>query len=136
HARRALRRLRQQGSRHVDPDVPRRRARVLIRSRLFGIALCAGPAACSQSLFDNHGPGTTGGDDTGPATCNAPCLADAAVDFDGSAGGKNQLWRYLDDHRNRTFTVMMPGPTTQTGPDPPNHITPCAATPAAAARTH
>lgn len=106
---------------------------VLIRSRLLGIVLCACATACSQSLFDNHGPGTTGGDDTGPATCNAPCLADAAVDFDGSAGGKNQLWRYLDDHRNRTFIGMTPGPTTQTGADPANHITTCAESPDAAA---
>ncbi len=90
-------------------------------------------AACSQSLFDDHcGGGGGGGDDgggsnTGPATCNAPCLADAAVDFDGSAGGKDKVWRYLDDHRDRTWTAMTSSSTTMTGADPANHITTCAA---------
>ena len=78
---------------------------VLIRLGWLCVLACA---ACSQSLFDAHGPGGGGGGDddgsnTGPATCNAPCLADAAVDFDGSATGKSKAWRYLDDHRDRTY---------------------------------
>ncbi len=107
---------------------------VLIRLGWLCVLACA---ACSQSLFDAHGPGAgnNGGDGggNGPATCNAPCLADAAVDFDGSAGGKNQMWRYLDDHRDRTWTAMTSGSTTMTGADPANHITTCAANPGAAA---
>lgn len=107
---------------------------VLIRLRWLCVLACA---ACSQSLFDGHGPGGGGaggdGGSTGPATCNAPCLADAAVDFDGSAGGKNQMWRYLDDHRDRTWTAMTASSTTMTGADPANHITTCAANPSAAA---
>jgi hypothetical protein len=92
-------------------------------------------AACSQSLFDAYGPGNGNGgdDDTGPASCKAPCLADAAVDFDGSAGGKNQMWRYLDDHRDRTWVAMTPGSAMMTGADPANHIKTCAANGSAAA---
>jgi concanavalin A-like lectin/glucanase superfamily protein len=98
---------------------------VLIR---LGWLCVLASAACSQSLFDAHG-----GEDTGPAACSAPCLADAAVDFNGSAGGKNQMWRYLDDHRDRTWAAMTPGSATMTGADPANHITTCAANPGAAA---
>jgi hypothetical protein len=102
---------------------------VLIRLGWLCILACA---ACSQSLFDAYGPP---GGDSEPATCNAPCIADAAVDFDGSAGGKNQMWRYLDDHRNRTWTAMAPGGTTMTGADPANQITSCAGNGRAAACT-
>lgn len=101
---------------------------VLIRLGWLCVLACA---ACTQSLFDAHGPGS--GDDTGPETCNAPCLADAAVDFDGSAGGKNQMWRYLDDHRDRTWTAMAASSTKMTGTDPANHIMTCAANRGAAA---
>lgn len=103
---------------------------VLTRLGLLCVLACA---ACSQSLFDAHGPGSGDGGTTGPAACNAPCLADAAVDFDGSAGGKNQMWRYLDDHRDRTWTAMTPSKTMMSGADPANHITTCAANPSAAA---
>jgi hypothetical protein len=100
---------------------------VLIRLGWLCVLACA---ACSQSLFDAHGPP---GGDSESATCNAPCIADAAVDFDGSAGGKNQMWRYLDDHRNRTWTAMTPVGTTMTGADPANQITSCAGNGRAAA---
>jgi len=100
---------------------------VLIRLGWLCVLACA---ACSQSLFDAHGPP---GGDSESATCKAPCIADAAVDFDGSAGGKNQMWRYLDDHRNRTWTAMTSGSTTMTGADPANRITSCAANGGAAA---
>ncbi len=107
---------------------------VLIRLGWLCVLACA---ACSQSLFDAHGPGPGGGGDdggnTGPATCNAPCLADAAVDFDGSATGKTKMWRYLDDHRDRTWTAMAASSTKMTGVDPANHITTCAANPSTAA---
>ncbi|HEX8111238.1 MAG TPA: LamG-like jellyroll fold domain-containing protein [Kofleriaceae bacterium] len=98
---------------------------VLIRLGWLCVLACA---ACSQSLFDAYGP-----PGSGPATCKAPCIADAAVDFDGSATGKNQMWRYLDDHRDRTWTAMTSSKTTMTGADPANHLTTCAANPGAAA---
>jgi hypothetical protein len=111
---------------------------VLIRLGWLCVLACA---ACTQSLFDAHGPGPgggggggdDGGSNTGPATCNAPCLADAAVDFDGSATGKSKAWRYLDDHRDRTWTAMAATSTKMTGADPANHITTCAANSGAAA---
>jgi hypothetical protein len=99
---------------------------VLIRLGWLCVLACA---ACSESLFDDHGPGST----NRPATCDAPCIADAAVDFDGSAGGKNHLWRYLDDHRDRTWAAMATSHTKMTGADPANHITTCAANSGAAA---
>ena len=115
---------------------------VLICRALVVGALCAF-AACSQSPFDSHGdpPGTTDGGgnhaDSGPAagtplTCPAPCLADAAGDFDGSARGTGMRWRYLDDHRDRTWAAMTAG-ATQQGGDPAVHIAACAAHPASPA---
>jgi Concanavalin A-like lectin/glucanases superfamily len=89
-------------------------------------------AACNQSLFDNYSDGGAS-DGAGPASCVAPCLADAAADFDGTAGGANQRWRYLDDHRNRTWTPMVPSGAVMMGADPANHITTCSANPSAAA---
>jgi len=110
---------------------------------VFGVALCAvlsfaGLAGCNQSLFDAHGAvdgGGGGGSDSTvvPATCPAPCLADAAGDFDGTAGGKTMLWRYLDDHRDRTWAPMTVSATMMTGADPANHITTCTAHPDAPA---
>src|SRR5262249_32798137 len=41
--------------------------------------------------------------------------------------------RYLDDHRDRTWAAMTPSSTKMTGADAANHITTCAANPAAAA---
>jgi hypothetical protein len=99
---------------------------VLIRLGWLCLLACA---ACTQSLFDAYGPGPG----NAPATCNAPCIADAAVDFDGSAAGKNHMWRYLDDHRDRTWTAMATSRTKMTGADPANHITTCAASSGAAA---
>ena len=105
---------------------------VLIRSRWLVALVCGVCApACSQSLFDSHG--SDGGNTTGPARCDAPCLADAAIDFNGSAGGSNQRWRYLDDHRDRTWTPMTPSSTAMTGADAANHLTTCAASRSAAA---
>ena len=102
----------------------------------LGVAVVAiATAACKQSLFDNHGPGpgTTadGGDDGGgpdmmvPSACAAPCLADAAGDFNGTASGARGNWRYLDDHRDRTWLAMATMPTLMTGVDPRNHIASC-----------
>lgn len=86
---------------------------VLIRIALLA-ALCL-TASCKQSLFDNHGEGdasTPPGDDAGgdvPATCAAPCAADLAADFNGEARGVHDNWRYLEDHRDRTWLPMAPG---------------------------
>lgn len=95
-------------------------------------------AGCNQSLFDAHGAadGGGGGGSDGtvvPATCPEPCLANAAGDFDGTAGGAGSHWRYLDDHRDRTWTPMTVSATMMTGADPGNHITTCAANPSAPA---
>jgi Concanavalin A-like lectin/glucanases superfamily len=112
---------------------------VLNRWALWVAAVAIATAACKQSLFDNHGPGTTsdggGGDDGGdpdmmmvPSSCAAPCLADAAGDFNGTATGARGNWRYLDDHRDRTWLTMAitsTMPALMTGVDPRNHITTC-----------
>jgi Concanavalin A-like lectin/glucanases superfamily len=109
---------------------------VLTRLGWLCVLACA---ACSQSLFDAHGPGGGGGgggDDGGgtvPMSCPDPCTADAAKDFNGSATGTNQRWRYLDDHRDRTWAAMTPAGNQMTGADARNHITTCSASSSAAA---
>jgi hypothetical protein len=113
---------------------------VLIRLGWLCVLACA---ACSQSLFDAHGPGGNGGsgsngggDDGGgmvPASCPDPCVADAAKDFNGSASGANQRWRYLDDHRDRTWAAMTAAGNQMTGADARDHITTCSASSGAAA---
>lgn len=108
------------------------------RFTVLGLVLLMG---CNQSLFDAHGAAGGGGgggdDDAGSGTvassCVAPCLADAAADFDGSPGGVGNHWRYLDDHRDRTWTPMSASSTVMTGADPGNLITTCAAKPTAPA---
>jgi hypothetical protein len=99
-------------------------------------------AGCGQSLFDAHGGGRDGGggDDDGggdgdvPDTCAAPCIADAAADFDGSPGGKGNHWRYLDDNRNRTWTPMTAAAgSAQVGVDARNSFRRCADDPLSAA---
>lgn len=111
---------------------------VLIRAGAAGLVLAAlASAACNQSLFDNHGPGGgTGGDAGGagdgggvlPGSCPAPCIADAAADFDGTDRGASLRWRYLEDHRDRTWGLMTVGSTTpavMVGQNALNHITTC-----------
>jgi hypothetical protein len=107
--------------------------RLAVRALALG-ALALGAVvlgACNQSLFDNDS-NDIGSDGTVPDRCATPCLANAAADFNGSAGGANQRWRYLDDHRNRTWTPMTPGGAAMTGADPANHIKTCSASPGAA----
>ncbi len=117
---------------------------VLIRAGLALGALAS--AACNHSLFDNH-YGGGGGTDAGigggsdgsvvvPASCAAPCLADAAVDFDGTSHGASMRWRYLEDHRDRTWGLMTVGSTTppvMTGQNALNRITTCKGTTGVAA---
>jgi hypothetical protein len=107
---------------------------------LIRIAALVALAACNQSLFDNHGqvdgaPGDAGpdADPSVPTTCEAPCAADLAADFNGSAGGVNNNWRYLDDHRDRTWLAMT-GEVHKAGADAGNQIAACnPASPACAA---
>ena len=113
---------------------------VLIRRLRWFAVLGLVVTGCSSSLFDDGnrgGGGGGGGIDSGagpvPTSCPAPCLADAAADFDGTAGGMGGHWRYLDDHRDRTWTPMAASATAMTGADAANHITTCAAHPDAPA---
>jgi hypothetical protein len=103
---------------------------VLIRHAV--LIACVLSGACKQSLFD-QGDDTAGASDGAvgspdaaapvAATCPSPCLADAAADF----AGTSRPWRYLDDHRDRTWTAMSGDATARTGADPANRIAPCAA---------
>ena len=82
-------------------------------------------AACSQSLFEN--PGDDGPGPGEPPTCQEPCLADAAGDYDGSPTGSSGRWRYLDDLRNRAWLPMTVNAEDEmVGADPANKITTCA----------
>jgi len=44
-----------------------------------------------------------------PATCPTTCIADLVENYDGTAGGSNGLWRYLDDQRDRTWVPLTDG---------------------------
>jgi hypothetical protein len=86
--------------------------------------------ACSESLFGaGRGGGGQGGDGGGtvPSDCPEKCLGDAAADFDGTPGGKGGQWRYLEDHRDRTWTAMDGSVMAMKGAVPGNQITTCAA---------
>jgi len=85
---------------------------------VLGVVLLAG---CSESLFGNHRAGNGGDDDGGVTGCTAPCDADAAADFGGTSG----RWRYLDDHRDRSWQPMSAGNQGLTGADPGTRITTC-----------
>ena len=109
---------------------------VLIRrSVVLGAVLLAG---CSESLFGAHHGGhpADAGPDGGtvPGVCTAPCVADAGAEFDGTAGGMRNHWRYLDDDRSpqRSWTVMAVGTGEMIGAGE-NRITSCALHPEAAA---
>ena len=74
---------------------------------LTRIALLAFLAACSQSLFDNNsnkdGGNNPGGEMPVASTCTAPCVGDASGDFTTGT----HMWRYLEDHRDRTWVPMV-----------------------------
>ena len=95
----------------------------MVLIRILGVVTLI--AGCDQSLFDNGG-GTDGGSGSGdPLMCPGGCLANAAADFDGSPTGSTMHWRYLDDHRDRTWAAMT-GTGPLVGADPANTITTCA----------
>ena len=108
---------------------------VLMRWLFVVLAL----AGCKQSLFDSHGGddsdgGGGSGDGSIGSTCPMPCLGDAGGDFDGTPAGGNAHWRYLDDHRDRTWAPMTAmGTETFVGANPANTISTCAQHPASAA---
>jgi hypothetical protein len=62
------------------------------------------------------------------STCPSPCVADLAGDF----GKPQSPWRYLEDHRHRTWTAMTPTADGLVGADAANAITSCAHRDAAA----
>lgn len=91
------------------------------------VALASSSWGCKQSLFDAHGDtdGGAGGDGAIALTCPGPCLGDAGGDFDGSPNGKTGRWRYLDDHRDRTWSAMLATGATFVGADPNNSFAAC-----------
>ena len=99
----------------------------MVLGRAFLIVVIG--AGCSQSLFDSHGgSGSNTGDGPVPETCQAPCVGDAAGEYDGSTAGSTGRWRYLDDHRDRSWAAMTAGNDgTMAGADAANTIGTCAA---------
>ncbi len=89
--------------------------------------------SCRQSLFDAHIEGGTAGDAPPAQVCPAPCIGDSGADFDGSATGTTGRWRYLADHRNRTWSPMTAIDGGFVGANPENTIRSCAANPSATA---
>jgi len=103
---------------------------VLGRTFSLAIVVSLGIAAggCKQSLFDSHGDDTShpDADMPVPQTCQEPCVGDAAGDFDGTAAGRTGHWRYLDDHRDRTWLAMTPdADLAMIGADASNTIATC-----------
>jgi len=113
------------------------------RSVVLGLVLIAG---CSESLFGARGGSPPGqgndaasndaaGSDSGdagnvPMSCPGTCIADAAGDFDGTARGKNNDWRYVEDHPStRTWVPMTVGTNVMTGAVSGSRITTCATNP-------
>ena len=93
------------------------------------LLLVAALTGCKQSLFDSHG----GDDDDGPggdgsiaSTCPTPCLGDGGGAFDGTAMGSDGHWRYLEDHKDRTWSAMTASGDTFVGQSTGNQITSCA----------
>ena|GEM_PF-2158939 len=98
----------------------------MVLNRFVVVALVAAlGGGCGKSLFDNgtggdDTPGSDGGVDSSidappvQTSCEAPCLGDASGNFDGTPGGANGRWRYLDDTRDRQWTAMT-GTTTKVG---------------------
>lgn len=105
---------------------------------LIRIALLVVVASCGESLFDNNPErdgGSSGSDADVPNACPAPCLGDAAADYDGTTGGTGDRWRYFEDARNRSWVAMTPSGGKLIGADAANAIGSCADTPGAAACT-
>lgn len=100
------------------------------RLSLVCAAVVAFACGCRQSLFDAHIEGKDApshGDAPNAQLCPAPCLGDSGGDFDGSATGKSGRWRYLDDHRDRTWAPMTAMDGGFVGANPANTIRSCEA---------
>ncbi len=101
---------------------------------LKGLAVFVLVAGCGQSLFDNNtGSGTDGGGGSNmvASSCPAGCVGDAAADIDGG----RDVWRYVEDARNRTWAPMTAASDGYVGAVAPNAIATCAANASAAACT-
>lgn len=83
-----------------------------------------------QSLFDE---GNGEGSGQVASKCPSQCLGDAARDFNGTPGGAGDVWRYLDDHRDRTWTAMTVEGGRMLGADGATAISSCVTKPAAPA---
>lgn len=84
---------------------------------------------CKQSLFDSHGGDDDdhpGGDGSIASSCPTPCLGDGGDAFDGSPMGSDGHWRYLEDHKDRTWAAMTASGDTFVGATTGNQITSCA----------
>lgn len=99
---------------------------LLRRATVLGLFLFGG---CSESLFGAHRGDSNGS----PPTCTGACIADAALDFDGTPGGQGRHWRYLEDTRDRMWKPMTGDIMGMIGIDQGNRITTCAAHPEAPA---
>lgn len=106
------------------------------RSVAFAAALMF-VCSCRQSLFDAHFEGKDASSQSdaerSAQMCPAPCLGNSGGDFDGSATGSTGRWRYLDDHRDRTWAQMTALDGGFVGANPANAIRSCAANLSAAA---
>lgn len=108
------------------------------RSAVLVVLLLAG---CSESLFGAHHVGQTDdggtagsdGSDAVPGACTAPCIGDAAGDFNGTPGGMNGRWRYLDDYRTPPLWTPMTASGGEMTGGGSNRITTCSLHPDRAA---
>lgn len=109
-----------------------RRGRVL--GVVLGFVLSVVPlGGCSESLFGDQRAGQGSGSDGPPSPCQAPCVADASAEFNGTPRGAGMHWRYVEDHRDRTWKVMSVVAGQMTGEVSGNRIAACAASPDAPA---
>lgn len=104
---------------------------MVLRYWFSALALVALSSGCKeQSLFD-EGNGEGSGEVA--SKCPSQCLGDAARDFNGTAGGAGDHWRYLDDHRDRTWSAMTVEGGKMLGADAATAISSCVSRPAALA---
>ncbi|HEY0194154.1 MAG TPA: LamG domain-containing protein [Kofleriaceae bacterium] len=86
--------------------------------------------ACSTSLFDNASPSghhdPDAPDGPAPSYCDtASCFTSAGPELDGTPRGSSGRWRYLEDHRDRTWVAMTGDASGLHGAVPDIQIRPC-----------